>query len=202
MRKINAALILTAVIALALSSFFRHAHNKFVDKVHLVEVALGRIEIELERRNLLVDRARSAVKQYLSLEGEVFERLAKLNGFIKAGNNGNIGSEMQSEILSLITKLEMTREAYPELKVKDPYIYFMETVQAAGHRVIRQRLIYNEAAYELNSMLNIFPYKSIAWLLGYEKEPFFTAGDGAEALPAIEPFLRGGQAVTWKATVN
>lgn len=190
MRKINTALALTAVIALALSSFFRHAHNKFVDKAHLVEVSLGRIDIEVERRNLLVDRARGAVKQYLSLEGKVFERLAELNGFIKAGNSGNQGKEMKSEILALIAKLEMIREAYPELKVTDPYIYFMETVQDAGRRVTRQRLIYNEAAYEFNSMLNIFPYKSIAWLLRYEKEPFFTAGDGAEVLPAIEPLLR------------
>ncbi len=224
MRKINTALILTAVIALAISSFFRHAHNEFVDKAHLVEVALGRVEIEVERRNLLLDRSRSALKQYITLEGEIFGRLTELNGLIKAGNTGNKGREMKSGILALIARLEMIREAYPELKVKDPYLYFMETVQDAGRRVTSQRLIYNEAAYEFNSMLNIFPYKSIAWLLRYEKEPFFRARDGAEELPVIEPLLRrttldkgitgplariqvspflgNGQAITWREAVD
>jgi hypothetical protein len=137
-------LFITAMIVLSSAFFLRHAHNTFVDEAHLVHVAHGRVDKELERRHTVVTRSRDAI----------------------------------------------LKEAYPGLMGKDPYLYFMEIVQNAGHRVTNERLRYNEAAYEFNMRLHIFPYKYIAWFLRREREPFFKADEEAESAPPVQSLLK------------
>ncbi len=189
MRKINITLGITIIILFSVIFFSRHAHNRFIDDAHLVHVAYGRVETEIKRKHVVETRSRNAVKQYANIEGEIVRRLATLNGLIRAHASEARQQEIKGELLALIRKLDILREAYPELKVKRPYIYLMEILKDAGQRVTRERLRYNEAAYEFNMMLHIFPYRVISWLMGLDREPFFRAADEAKGVPAVRALL-------------
>ncbi len=189
MKKINIAIAVIIFVLFSVAFFLRHAHNKFVDEAHLVHVARDRVETELQRRHDVDTRSRDVVKQYMDIEGKIFDRLIELNRLIQTDANEAGQHEMKMELSELIVKLDILKEAYPELKSEDPYVYLMETVQNSGRRVTRERLRFNEKAYGFNMMLHIFPYRTLAWLFGYDREPFFKALKGAERAPSLETLL-------------
>ncbi len=189
MRKIRIATVVIIFVLLSIGFFSRHAYNKFVDEVHFLHIARGRLETELQRRHDVDTRSWDAAKQYMDMEGKIFDHSVKLNGLIRTNASEVKQHEMEVELSALIEELDILKEAYPELKSKDPYVYLMGTLQNSGWRVIRERLYYNERAYEFNMLLDIFPYRIFAWLFGYHQEPFFKALEEAQRTPSMETLL-------------
>jgi len=160
-------------------------YNKLVDELHFLHIAHGRLETEQQRRYDIVTRTEAVVGEYVELERKIFSRLVTLNGFIEAAAPESTLREKRLEIATLMHKLTLLVEDYPDLKAKGPYIFLMDTIQETGKRVTEERLNYNNRAYEYNMMRQIFPYHIVALVSGFSKEPFFEADRGAETVPEV-----------------
>lgn len=172
-RKIKGSVKLTIFILICLSFFSKHVHNKLVDEEHLLHIAHGKLEAEMQRRHDLVARCRNAVEKYRDIEEKIQTRIITLHGLTKSRGNTAALLKEKNEFLELIEKLDILKEEYPALKSKEPYVYLMEIIQESGARVTSARLNYNERVYEYNKICRILPYGLFALMLGFEEKPFF-----------------------------
>ncbi len=164
--------MMTFFVILCLGFFSRHVYNELRDEEHLLHIAHGKVEVEMQRRQDAVTKCRRAVERYREIEGRIHGRLITLGGLTRSHGNNTARSREKNEVLELMRELEMVKEHYPALKAKDPYALLMEIIQESGGRVTMERLNYNERVYEYNVICRIFPYGIFAWIFGFRGEHF------------------------------
>ncbi len=179
------AKILLITLSVFLVSFAVFGYNRFIDRLHLLHIANGRVEAELQRRYIVNSRSRAAAEQYLETEGKIQEHLIELNRIIRSGGQAGRQAETENELVGLVERLDVLKEEYPGLRTKGPYLFLMETIQDSGWRVTREKFRYNEAVYDYNLIRHIFPFKPVAFLFGFHEESFMKAEKGAERVPGV-----------------
>ncbi len=183
-RSILILIFIAAILLKVLSTLI--IYNKLIDEEHFLHIAHGRLETELQRRMDTITRVNEAVNNYVDIEKRIFHKLIELNGLIESDSGIYLQRNIQNEIMSLLTRMSVIVEAYPDIKSKGPYVYLMEIIQHAGRRVTAERMYYNERVYEYNMICHILPYKFYASMYGFHKEDFFKSDLGAEIAPIIE----------------
>ena len=162
------------VIALIWIFFFAwHIYNELIDMEHFLQVAHGRLLVEMQRKVDVLSQCRQAVSRYAAMEEKIQDRLIVLHQLTKIhGPGARIVKDEGLEISHLIRELDLLIEKYPALKSKGPYVLLMETIQETGLKVITERINYNQWTYKYNVMRFFFPYNVVAWAFGFEGQPF------------------------------
>jgi LemA protein len=148
-------------------------YNELVDMEHFLEVAQGRLLVEMQRRQVVVAGCRDAVDAYANMEGQLQDRLIELHRMTKT--HGSRSEVVKGEVVAirrLIRELDLLIEKYPGLRSKGPYLLLMETIQQTGYQVITERLNYNNWTYNYNLMCRLFPHRIVAMLCGFREHPF------------------------------
>lgn len=166
------AAIGACLVAVLLFGCWR-TYNELVDMHHFLEVAQGRLLVEMQRRQVVVSGCENAVKMYVNMEGTLQDRLIELHRLTKThGPRAQVVKGEVGEIRKLIRELDLLVEKYPGLRSKGPYILLMETFQQTGYQVITERLNYNDWTYNYNLTCRLFPHKIVARLFGFSEQPF------------------------------
>jgi hypothetical protein len=162
------------VIGLIWIFFFGwHVYNELIDMEHFLQVAHGRLLVEMQRKEDVLSQCRKAVVRYAAMEEKIQDRLIVLHQLTKThGPGAQIVKDEKWEIINLIRELDLLIERYPALKSKGPYVLLMETIQETGLKVITERINYNQWTYKYNVMRFFFPYNVVAWVFGFEGQPF------------------------------
>ena len=168
--------VAVAVIGFHLVGFFIYGlrtYNELVDMEHFLEVAHGRLLVEMQRRQVVVSGCENAVAMYASMEGKLQDRLIELHRLTKThGSRAQIVKGEALEIMKLVRELDLLIEKYPGLKSKGPYVLLMETIQQTGYQVITERLNYNNLTYNYNVLCRLFPHRILSVLFGFREQPF------------------------------
>ena len=148
-------------------------YNELLDMEHFLEVAHGRLLVEMQRRAVVISGCENAVAMYANMEGKLQERLIELHRLTKThGPQAQVVKGEALEIMKLIRELDLLIEKYPGLKSKGPYVLLMETLQQTGYQVITERLNYNSWTYNYNVTCHLFPHRILAVLFGFWERPF------------------------------
>ncbi|MGA2332040.1 MAG: LemA family protein [Syntrophales bacterium] len=148
-------------------------YNELVNMEHFLEVAHGRLLVEMQRRQVVVAGCRNAVAMYANMEGKLQDHLIALHRLTKAhGPRAEIVKGEALEIVKLVRELDLLIEKYPGLKSKGPYVLLMETLQQTGYQVVTERLNYNNWTYNYNVTCRLFPHRILAMLFGFREQPF------------------------------
>ncbi|TRZ77469.1 MAG: hypothetical protein D4R93_01665 [Deltaproteobacteria bacterium] len=168
--------VTVAVIGFHLVVFFLYGlrtYNELVDMEHFLEVAHGRLLVEMQRRQVVVSGCENAVAMYANMEGKLQDRLIELHRLTKThGSRAQIVKGEALEIMKLVRELDLLIEKYPGLKSKGPYVLLMETIQQTGYQIITERLNYNNWTYNYNVTCRLFPHRIMAVLFGFREQPF------------------------------
>jgi LemA protein len=150
-----------------------HTYNKLSDTEHFLNVAHGRLLVEMQRHQVLLSRCQNAVAMYATMEEKIQDRLIALHRLTKTrGPRAKIVESEGLEIMKLVRELDLLIEKYPGLKSKGPYVLLMETIQETEFKVTAERLNYNNVTYTYNMVCLLFPNKILARVLGYREQPF------------------------------
>jgi len=168
--------VTVAFIGFYLITFFifgLRTYNELVDMEHFLEVAHGRLLVEMQRRQVVVSGCQNAVAMYANMEEKLQDRLIELHRLTKThGTRAQIVKGEALEIMKLVRELDLLIEKYPGLKSKGPYVLLMETLQQTGYQVITERLSYNNWTYNYNVTCRLFPHRILAVLFGFREQPF------------------------------
>lgn len=157
--------------------------------------AFSQIEVQLKRRYDLIPNLVETAKGYLEHERETLEAVtaarndaaAILNALGESGIGGDAMTKLASAENALqgaLGKLNVTMEAYPELKASENMQQLSEELTTTENRVAFARQGYNDAVMGYNTYRQTFPPVFFAARFGHPTDAELLEFDDSEQIQA------------------
>lgn len=130
--------------------------------------AFSGIKIFEERSEKLLDKANRVADKYMSFEGSVQVKIAQARGSAKIRRISN-SQQFQSAL-----------EGYPDLKANQSVMELLEQIKDCENSIARQKLIYNEAVEEYNTLIHSFPATLLRGAFHFQDAEFYQGADEAD----------------------
>lgn len=155
--------------------------------------AFAQIEVQLKRRYDLIPNLVEATKAYLKHESETLEAVISARNEAAAGlkaaaqdpsNATALGKLGKSEGLlqSALGRLNVTVEAYPELKANENVMQLNEELTSTENRVAFARQAFNDAVMEYNTFRQSFPNNVFAPTFGHREDATLLEFEDSQAI--------------------
>ena len=159
-------------------------YNTLVTLKNRFENAFSQIEVQLKRRYDLIPNLVETAKGYMSHERETLEAViaARNNaaGILESLGKGGAGAAAgaslgdlagaESALKGALGQLNVTMEAYPELKASENMQQLSEELTTTENRVAFARQGFNDAVTAFNSYRQSFPPVFFAAKFGHPKD--------------------------------
>lgn len=170
-------------------------YNRMVTEQENVEQAWGQVETQYQRRMDFIPNLVSTVK------GLADKEQAILTGVIEARakatqvtidpsnitpNQLQAFEQAQSAVGSALSRLLVTVEKYPELKMDQGFMNLQAQLEGTENRIAVARQTFNECAQTYNTFIRKFPNNLVASMFGFERKPYFESQQGADIAPTVE----------------
>ena len=140
--------------------------------------AFSQIEVQLKRRYDLIPNLVETAKGYLTHERETLDAVTTARNdaaaILMAMQDGNIGGEQMTKLANAenalqgaLGKLNVTMEAYPDLKASENMQQLSEELTTTENRVAFARQGYNDAVMAYNTYRQSFPPTVFAGMFGH-----------------------------------
>lgn len=168
--------VIAGVIFLLISVF-----NRLVALRNRYQNAFAQIEVQLKRRYDLIPNLVETAKAYLKHERETLEAVIAARNAAVAGlkaaseQPGDAGRMAQlaaaeNALGSAMGRLNVTLEAYPDLKASQNLQQVSEELSSTENKVAFARQAYNDAVMEYNTYRQSFPANVLATTYGHSKD--------------------------------
>ncbi|MFP4331871.1 MAG: LemA family protein [Campylobacterales bacterium] len=156
-------------------------YNKLVTLKNRFENSFAQIEVQLKRRYDLIPNLIETAKGYLKHERETLDSVVKarntaLSALEEAAKNPGSAQAMQglmsseNALQSALGSLNVTMEAYPDLKASANMQQLSEELTSTENKVAFARQAFNDAVMEYNTYKQSFPPVMFASMFGHSKD--------------------------------
>lgn len=143
--------------------------NNLIAKRNRVKQCKSSICVVLKQRNDLIPNLVASVKTYMGHENEVLTRIAELRSKVSAASE-NEQIKSGTEISSLLARLQIAVEDYPELKANEQFQNLQWQMVDMENEIQAIRRTYNSAVTDYNNGIEMFPSSIIASWRRHKKQ--------------------------------
>lgn len=143
--------------------------NNLIAKRNCVRQCRSGICVALKQRNDMIPNLVAAVKAYMGHENEVLTRIAELRSKVATASESE-QIKGGTEISSLLARLQVAVEGYPELKANGQFMHLQEQIEEMENELQAIRRTYNAAVTDYNNYIEMFPSSVIASWRRHEQE--------------------------------
>lgn len=195
MNKKVIVLIAVAVLLLGCIVWVKNAYNSLVTSDENAQSAWSQVENVYQRRADLIPNLVATVKGYAAHESETLESVvaARAKATQVTIDPANLSAdeiakynEAQGELGNALGKLLMIQENYPDLKANQNFRDLQAQLEGTENRIATERMKFNQAVKDYNTLIRRFPNNIFASMFGFEKKGYFEANAGAENAPKVE----------------
>ena len=183
------------LVILAAIIYVVNIYNTLVTLKNRFLNAFSQIEVQLKRRYDLIPNLVETAKGYLEHERETLEAVttarndaaAILNAMGESGIGGDAMTKLSSAENALqgaLGKLNVTMEAYPDLKASENMQQLSEELTTTENRIAFARQGYNDAAMGYNTYRQTFPPVFFAARYGHPTDAQLLEFDDTEQIQA------------------
>lgn len=160
----NLWILLGAVAGMAvlLVLWYVWTANNLVAKRNRVKQCRSSICVVLKQRNDLLPNLVAAVKSYMGHESEVLVRIAELRSRMSAAASEGEQIKAGGELSSLLARLNVLIEDYPELKADGQFHRLQANIEEMELQLQAVRRTYNAAVTDYNNAIEMFPSSVVA----------------------------------------
>jgi LemA protein len=166
------------LVILALVIYVINIYNTLVTLKNRYLNAFSQIEVQLKRRYDLIPNLVETAKGYMQHERETLDAVTTARNdaaaVLKAMGDGNIGGADMAKLASAenalqgaLGKLNVTMEAYPDLKASENMQQLSEELTTTENRIAYARQGYNDAVMGYNTYRQSFPPVALAGTFGH-----------------------------------
>ena len=170
-------LIIVAVIGVYTISLY----NRLVSLKKRHQNAFAQIDVQLKRRYDLIPNLIETAKAYMAHESQTLEaviaaRNAAQTQLQKAAANPSSADAIEglaraeNQLGGALGKLNVTMEAYPDLKANQNMMQLSEELTSTENKVSFARQALNDAATEYNTARQSFPANILSGFFGHSKD--------------------------------
>lgn len=185
--------ILFWLVLVGLVGYIITIYNRLVTLKNRYLNGFAQIEVQLKRRYDLIPNLVEVAKGYMSHERETLEAVisARNNAasILKAiGEQGVTGGDIarlggaESALGGALNKLNVTMEAYPDLKASENMTQLSEELTSTENRVAFSRQGYNDAVTAYNTYRQSFPPVFFATRFGHPEDAQWLEFDDSAAI--------------------
>ena len=169
------------LVLLALVIYVVSIYNSLVTLKNRYLNAFSQIEVQLKRRYDLIPNLVETAKAYMAHERETLDAVITARNdaaaILKAMGNGNVSAgeltklaTAEGSLQGALGKLNVTMEAYPDLKANENMLQLSEELTTTENRVAFARQGFNDAVMAYNTYRQSFPPVFFAAKFGHPED--------------------------------
>ncbi|WP_395066427.1 LemA family protein [Flavobacterium sp.] len=152
------------------------SYNNIIIKRNAVENAYSGLDTVLKKRYDILPNVVASVQQAMQFEGTTLEKIVSLRN---ATANTNLQSEnriqTENELSSLLSKVLVTVERYPDLKSNENLLHLQRTIIGIEDDISYARTSYNNSVLAYNNQIETIPANWVAKEMGATRKSYFEA---------------------------
>jgi len=181
-------IVAVIVVGVVFAATYIGTSNNLVGLEENVDEKWAQVEQELQRRYDLIPRVVNASKLYIQYEGSILQNVTELRSqWAAALNSGDLDAinDATGQFDSAVSNLIVVIEDYPELKASQVVEDLIIELEGSENRISTERMRYNEAVRDYNTVRRSFPANLWAAGWGFEGRDYFEAKVGAQEPPNV-----------------
>ncbi len=188
------ALLVIALVAFGVISWYFSTKNSLVSVDESVSTAWSNVENQYQRRADLIPNLVETVKGYAKHEENTFKEVveARAKATQITVDPTNMTPEKmkefqaaQGELGSALGRLIAVSENYPELKANENFKDLQAQLEGTENRINEARRQFNQAVQDYNLKVRQFPSSIVANIAGFTTKAKFEAEAGSEKAPKV-----------------
>ncbi len=178
--------VLSLTCAIGAFGWYRSGYNKAIALNEEVSSRWAQIENQLQRRNDLIPNLVETVKGYAKHEKDLFENIANARTKYFQANTPEDKMAAANNISTLLSRLLVLRETYPELKANESFLKLQDSLEGTENRLAVERMRYNEAVQQVNTYRKEFFGRFFCERAGVREAAYFKAPEDAKKTPQVK----------------
>lgn len=162
------------------------SYNRLVSTEENVDNAWAQVDNVLQRRADLVPNLVETVKGFAAQEREIFTEVAQARSRLIGASGPRQAAAANQQLESALGRLLAISERYPELRSNQNFLRLQDELAGTENRIAVERMRYNNAVRDFNTMIKRLPTNLVASVFGFEARVYFEAEATAQEVPRVE----------------
>ncbi len=149
-------------------------YNNLIDKKNQVQYAFGNVDVMFKKRYDLIPNLVDTVRQYVTHERTLLEKITVLRS---EAIHGNLSNEekvaLDNRINGALGQIMVVVESYPDLKASQNFIHLQASLNEVEEQISAARRAYNATVTDYNNGVEMFPSNIVAGIMKLKRKKVF-----------------------------